>query len=263
MPSAEDAKEDELLPPEMRATFQGYRRASGKTGTRNYIGILTSRELLGLRRALRGARRSSAPASSREYPEHRRRRAIVHGTGCGHAAYGEGFDILRRTQWGYASHPNFAGVLMVGPRLRGVPDRAHEEGIRADRDAIPSARMTIQETGGTKKTVAGGRRRRSRTCCRSRRRRQRETRPASELVLALQCGGSDGYSGITANPALGAAVRPAGAPRRHRRSCPRRRRSTAPSTCSPAAPRPREVGEKLVDAHQVVGGLHAPATAAR
>jgi altronate hydrolase len=199
---AEDAQDDDLLPPEQRATFQGYRRASGKTGTRNYIGILTSVNCSAsvARFAATEIERSGMLA---EYPGIDGVVAIVHGTGCGHAAYGEGFEVLRRTQWGYASHPNFAGVVMVGLgcEVFQIGRMKKEYGLE-ETDTFRT--MTIQETGGTRKTVeaissairdmlpiAG--------------KAQRETRPASELVLALQCGGSDGYSAITANPALGAA----------------------------------------------------------
>ena len=119
-------RRDDLLAPEMRATFQGYRRASGRTGTRNYIGILTSRELLRIRGAFRQRRRSSAPASSTTIPASTESWPSSTAPVAGIAAYGEGFDILRRTQWGYASHPNFAGVIHGRPRLRGVPDRADE-----------------------------------------------------------------------------------------------------------------------------------------
>ena len=60
--------------------------------------------------------------------------ALVHGTGCGMAAKGEGFETLKRTQWGYAGNPNMGGVIMVGPGLRSVPDRPHEGGIRHRRE---------------------------------------------------------------------------------------------------------------------------------
>ncbi len=89
--------------------------------------------------------------------------------------------------------------------------------------------MTIQEIGGTRKTVAEGIER-IKAMLPVAARAKRETRPASELVLALQCGGSDGYSGITANPALGAAADlwcGTAAPR----CSPRRRRSTARNIC--------------------------------
>lgn len=96
---AEDAHDDGLLPPELRATFEGYRRASGKTGTRNYIGILTS-----VNCSASVARFAAAAVEKsgllQDYPGVDGIVAIVHGTGCGHAAYGEGFEVLRRTQWG-------------------------------------------------------------------------------------------------------------------------------------------------------------------
>ncbi len=199
---AEDAKDDGLLPPAMRATFEGYRRASGKTGTRNYIGILTS-----VNCSASVARFAAAEVERsgmlREHPEIDGIVAIVHGTGCGHAAYGEGFDVLRRTQWGYASHPNFAGVVMVGLGCEVFQiGRMKKEYGLSETDTFRT--LTIQETGGTKKTVeaiAASIRDMLPIAASAR----RETRPASELVLALQCGGSDGYSGLTANPALGAA----------------------------------------------------------
>jgi altronate hydrolase len=197
-----DARDDDLLPPEMQATFQGYRRASGRTGTRNYIGILTS-----VNCSASVARFAAAEVERfgllRDYPGIDGVVAIVHGTGCGHAAYGEGFDILRRTQWGYASHPNFAGIVMVGLGCEVFQiGRMKQEYGLVETETFRT--LTIQETGGTRRTVqaivdavksmlplaAAAR---------------RETRPASELILALQCGGSDGYSGLTANPALGVA----------------------------------------------------------
>jgi altronate hydrolase len=199
---AEDAKEDDLLPPELQATFQGYRRDTGKTGTRNYLGILTSVNCSAsvARFAANEIERSGVLA---EYPGIDGVVAIVHGTGCGHAAYGEGFEVLRRTQWGYASHPNFAGVVMVGLgcEVFQISRMKQEYGLQ-ETDTFRT--MTIQETGGTKKTVeaiAASIRDMLPIAARA----KRETRPASELTLALQCGGSDGYSAITANPALGAA----------------------------------------------------------
>ncbi|MGF9757893.1 altronate dehydratase family protein [Microvirga sp. 0TCS3.31] len=197
-----DAKDDDLLPPELRATFQGYRRASGKTGTRNYIGILTS-----VNCSASVARFAAAEVERsgilRDYPGIDGIVAIVHGTGCGHAAYGEGFDILRRTQWGYASHPNFAAVIMVGLGCEVFQiGRMKQEYGLTETDTFRT--LTIQETGGTRKTVqaiADAVKAMLPIVAKA----QRETRPASELILALQCGGSDGYSGLTANPALGVA----------------------------------------------------------
>jgi altronate hydrolase len=199
---AEDARDDGLLPPEMCATFEGYRRDNGKTGTRNYIGILTSVNCSAsvARFAAAAVEKSGA---LEDYPGIDGVVAIVHGTGCGHAAYGEGFDVLRRTQWGYASHPNFAGVVMVGLGCEVFQiGRMKKEYGLSETDTFRT--LTIQETGGTRKTVEA-----ISSAIRDMlpiaARAKRETRPASELILALQCGGSDGYSAITANPALGAA----------------------------------------------------------
>ena len=198
----EDAHDDALLPDAARATFQGYRRANGRTGTRNYLGILTSVNCSAsvARFAAAEVERSGLLA---DYPGVDGIVAIVHGTGCGHAAYGEGFEVLRRTQWGYASHPNFAGVVMVGLgcEVFQIGRMKKEYGLQ-ETDTFRT--LTIQETGGTKRTVAAISEA-IRDMLPIAARAKRETRPASEIVLALQCGGSDGYSAITANPALGAA----------------------------------------------------------
>ena len=199
---AEDARDDNLLPEAERATFQGYRRPSGKTGTRNYIGILTSVNCSAsvARFAADAVERSGLLA---DYPGIDGIVAIVHGTGCGHAAYGEGFEVLRRTQWGYASHPNFAGIVMVGLgcEVFQIGRMKKEYGLE---ETNTFRTLTIQDTGGTKKTVeaiVAAIRDMLPIAAAAR----RETRPVSELILALQCGGSDGYSALTANPALGAA----------------------------------------------------------
>jgi altronate hydrolase len=199
---AEDAHDDGLLPEGMRATFEGFARGNGRSGTRNYIGILTSVNCSAsvARFAAAAVEKSGLLA---DYPGVDGVVAIVHGTGCGHAAYGEGFEVLRRTQWGYASHPNFAGVVMVGLGCEVFQiGRMKKEYGLTETDTFRT--LTIQETGGTRKTVdaiASSIRDMLPIAATA----KRETRPASELILALQCGGSDGYSGLTANPALGAA----------------------------------------------------------
>jgi altronate hydrolase len=200
---AEDAKNDEVLAPELRATFQGYMRANGKTGTRNYIGVLTSVNCSAsvAKFIAEAVNRSDILAG---FPEIDGVVPFVHGTGCGMAAHGEGWDVLRRTQWGYATHPNLGAVLMVGLGCEVFQiERMKDEYGLVEGDHFQT--MTIQATGGTKKTIAQGIER-IKAMLPVAARARRETRPASEIVLALQCGGSDGYSGITANPALGAAV---------------------------------------------------------
>src|SRR5690606_25139280 len=123
--------------------------------------------------------------------------------GCGMAGKGEGFDILRRTQWGYASNPNLGGALLIGLGCE-VFQIGRMKEIYGIEDSDTFQTMTIQESGGTQKIVDWGVER-IKEMLPIAARAQRETVPASELVLALQCGGSDGYSGITANPALGIA----------------------------------------------------------
>jgi altronate hydrolase len=200
---AEAARNDEVLPPDMRATFAGYVRADGRVGTRNYIGILTSVNC-SASVAKFIAEAVNRSGMLKDYPEIDGVVAFVHGTGCGMAAHGEGFEVLRRTQWGYATHPNLGGALMVGLGCEVFQiDRMKDEYGLVEGDHFQT--MTIQATGGTRKTIAEGVER-IRAMLPIAARARRQTRPASDIVLALQCGGSDGYSGITANPALGAAA---------------------------------------------------------
>jgi altronate hydrolase len=199
----EDARPVDVLPVERQATFEGYVRANGKTGTRNYLGILTSVNCSATVARLI-AREAEKQGLLDDYPEVDGVIPLVHGTGCGMAGKGEGFEALKRTQWGYAGNPNMGGVLMIGLGCEVFQiGRMKEEYGIVENDLFHS--MTIQATGGTRKTIAAGLDR-IRAMLPILNQAKRETRPASELMLALQCGGSDGYSGITANPALGAAV---------------------------------------------------------
>ncbi|MBX3545001.1 altronate dehydratase family protein [Chelatococcus sp.] len=200
---AEDAREEPVLPLAEQATFQGFRRANGKVGTRNYIGILTSVNCSATvaRYIAKEIERSGLlddhPSIDGVIP-------LVHGGGCALDVKGEGYEILKRTQWGYATNPNMAGVLMVGLGCEGLQISRWMEayGVK-ESDTFRS--FVIQDVGGTKKTVAAGVEA-IRDMLPIVGQAKRTTVPASEIVLALQCGGSDGYSGITANPALGAAV---------------------------------------------------------
>jgi altronate hydrolase len=200
---AEGARQEPLLPVDQCATFEGYRRANGRVGTRNYLAILTSVNCSAsvARFITKEIERSGL---LEQFPNVDGVIALVHGTGCGIAGKGEGFETLKRTQWGYASNPNIAGVLLVGLgcEVFQIGRMKQEYGI-VESDTFRS--MTIQDTGGTRKTVEAGVARLKEMLPAADLVR-RETASASELVLALQCGGSDGYSGITANPALGAAV---------------------------------------------------------
>ena len=200
---AKDARPEPLLPGPERATFQGFRRANGRAGTRNYIGILTSVNCsASVARFV--AEEVTRSGILERFPNVDGVIPLVHGTGCALDLEGEGYEVLKRTQWGYAANPNMGGVIMVGLGCEGFQISRFMKAYGIE-ESDTFRTFTIQETGGTRKTVAAGV-----DAIRSMLpivdRARRETLPASELVLALQCGGSDGYSGITANVALGAAV---------------------------------------------------------
>jgi len=128
---------------------------------------------------------------------------IVHGSGCGMAGRGEGYDTLYRTLRGYARNPNFAGILLVGLgcEVMQIPDLIGTGRLRADGNF---RHMTIQQNGGTRRTIERGLAVLAEMAAVA---NQAVRAPAGleHLMVGLQCGGSDGYSGITANPALGAA----------------------------------------------------------
>jgi altronate hydrolase len=201
---AEAARPEHILPLEQRRTFQGYKRKNGKVGTRNYIGILTSVNCSA------SVARFIADEFNRsgildDYPHIDGVVPFVQGSGCGMAGKGsEGFQVMQRTEWGYATHPNLGGALMVGLgcEVMQIPDLVDEYGMK-EHDMFRT--MTIQATGGTRKTVQRGVEM-IKEMLPTANAARRETLPVSELMLALQCGGSDGYSGITANPALGYAA---------------------------------------------------------
>jgi altronate hydrolase len=200
---SEDARHEAILPIEQQATFQGFRRANGKVGTRNYLAILTSVNCsASVARFI--AREVERSGLLEDYPHIDGVIPLVHGTGCGMDMKGEGADILKRTQWGYASNPNMAGVLMVGLGCE-VFQIGKWKDLYGIEESDTFRSLTIQDVGGTKKSVEAGVAA-IRDMLPLANQARRETVPASELMLALQCGGSDGYSGITANPALGAAV---------------------------------------------------------
>jgi altronate hydrolase len=200
---ATGARNDEILPVEKQAVFMGYRRANGRVGTRNYIGIMTS---VNCSATVAGfiAEEIERSGVLKDYPNIDGVVALKQDNGCVIDFRGAIFDILKRTTWGYATNPNMGGVLMVGLGCEGFQIPRFKEAYNITEG--PTFRtMTIQETGGTRKTVEAGIKA-VRDMLPFVNDVKRVPCPASELVLALQCGGSDGYSGITANPALGAAA---------------------------------------------------------
>lgn len=198
-----DAAVAQVLAEEQRRTFQGYVRSDGTVGTRNYLGVLTSVNCSATAAKQIAARlRYSGALEDFEHVDGVV--ALTHGQGCGMAPDGEGMQVLRRVMRGYLSHPNFAGfvVLGLGCEDNQIARLTEDVAMRAD---VPVFASTIQEIGGTKKTVAAGVQRLTEMLpIADQARRSRVA--ASELVLGTNCGGSDSYSGLTANPALGEAV---------------------------------------------------------
>lgn len=197
------ARPTAMVPLEERASFQGYRRPDGKVGTRNYVGIVTSVNCSATAARLI-AREAERSGMLERFPNVDGIVPIVHGAGCCIGTDDEAFAKLQRTIWGYARHPNFASVMMLG-----LGCEANQIPLMLDVYGNPPAEQfrytTLQREGGTRKTIEQGLAWLEEMLTYADAQR-REPIPASELTVALQCGGSDGYSGITANPALGAAV---------------------------------------------------------
>ncbi|NNG62829.1 altronate dehydratase, partial [Pseudomonas fragi] len=192
--------------PQTSDTFMGIVRADGRVATRNYIGILTSVNCSAtVAKAIADHfRRDINPQALIDYPNVDGVVALTHSFGCAVDPGGEALAMLRRTLGGYAVHPNFASVLMIGLgcETNQIADLLAAQGL--EKGEFLRA-FTIQGTGGTSKTIASGIEQVKSLLARA---NQVERQPvsASHLIIGLQCGGSDGYSGITANPALGNAV---------------------------------------------------------
>jgi altronate hydrolase len=191
-----------VLPEREAATFQGILRADGSVATRNYIGVLTTVNCSAqVARLISDHFRISGDLTP--YPNVDGVVALTHKSGCAGGDDTEGTHVLRRTIAGYARHPNFAAVLIIGLGCESnqLSRLMEDEQLPAGDRIHP---LVIQEAGGTKKTVEAGIAR-IKELLPAANAIQRRTLPARHLTLGLQCGGSDGFSAITANPALGAA----------------------------------------------------------
>jgi altronate hydrolase len=192
---------------ERPATFRGIVRADGRVATRNYIGILSSVNCSATvsQHIAAAFRRDPVTGDGllSDFPNVDGVVALTHRTGCGQAAEGDGIDVLRRTMGGFAKHANFGATFTIGLGCESnqISQIVRTQGLKMARTTNA---FTIQETGGARRTVERGIAQ-IRELLPDVNRVERQPVPASHLVLALQCGGSDGYSGITANPALGVA----------------------------------------------------------
>jgi altronate hydrolase len=197
-----DRRNTAPLPEAQAATFQGILRPDGSVATRNYIGVLTTVNCSAtVARLISDQFRGSQALA--DFPNIDGIVALTHKSGCAAAADGEAVDLLRRTIGGYAKHPNFAAVLIIGLGCEAnqLNRLCMQEGIEVGGRVNP---YVIQETGGTNATVRAGVQR-IKELLPAANDLRRQTLPAKHLTLGLQCGGSDGFSGITANPALGIA----------------------------------------------------------
>jgi len=184
-----------------QALFQGIVRADGRVATRNYIGVIASAHCSSsVTRFIAEAFDGDTLAA---FPNVDGVVSVIHGSGCGLADHGEGIEYLQRTLGGWAHHPNFAGVIVVG-----LGCEINQIDVLADKMNLePSSTfraLNIQSVGGTKKTLQLGVET-IKEMLPEANRAERQPVPASHLVVGLECGGSDALSGITANPALGVA----------------------------------------------------------
>jgi altronate hydrolase len=191
-----------LLPEAERATFQGIVRDDGRVATRNYVGIVSTVNCSAT--VVRRIADWFTPERLAAFPNVDGVAAFSHPLGCAMEMTGEPMALLRRTLGGVARHVNLAAVVIVALGC----ERNDLAGFCAAEALVAGPRIrtfTMQEAGGTRKTIEAGIAAVQQLLPEANRVARRPV-PASHLVVGLQCGGSDAFSAVTANPALGAAV---------------------------------------------------------
>ena len=197
-----DVRPVDYVPEAERATFMGIVRPDGRVATRNFIGILSSVNCSAT--AINRIAAHFTPERLAAYPNVDGVVAFAQTSGCGMSSPSLHFDVLRRTIAGYARHPNLAAVLIVGLGC----ERNQVAGLVESQGLVPGQNLrtfVMQDTGGTRATIAAGIAA-VEEMLPAANDVQRVPVSASHLKIGLECGGSDGFSGITANPALGAAM---------------------------------------------------------
>lgn len=198
----QDVRPVDYVAKEDRATFNGIVRSDGRVATRNYIGILSTVNCSST--VINQVAAHFTPERLADYPNVDGVVAFAHTSGCGMSSPSYHFDVLRRTLAGYARHPNFAGVLVVGLGC----ERNEMMGFLDSQDLSEGPKLqalVMQALGGTRATIAAGIEA-VESMLPDANLVKREPVCASHLKVGLECGGSDGFSGITANPSLGAAM---------------------------------------------------------
>jgi len=196
----------DYIPETERATFMGFRRSDGRVGTRNFVLIVPTSMC-----ASHEAQQISIIAeytlfSRQQFPNVDGVVAIPHNKGCG-CQDGSTIDVMLRTLSNYADHPNVGGVVLIDLGCEKTNLAAVERYLLKREKSFnkPVAKIGIQEVGGTQAAIAQGLKEVERMLPEINR-ITREEVPVSEIVLGVKCGGSDGFSGISANPSLGRAA---------------------------------------------------------
>lgn len=199
---SKDYKPVELVPENERRTFRGYRRPDGRVGTRNYVAVMATVNCSSSA-TVRIADYFRMPGVLDDYPNVDGVIALPHKGGCGAHVGSHELFVLQRTLANTVHHPNIAGyvVLSLGCEVNQPIDLIESTSMQEDAPLV----LTIQQDGGFKKTVEAGIEAVKKLLPEANK-YAREDVSASELVVALQCGGSDGWSGVTANPGLGKAA---------------------------------------------------------
>jgi altronate hydrolase len=182
--------------------FQGIVRKNGSVATRNYISVVSSVNCSA--HVCRQIAKYFDEEVLSDYPNVDGVVPIHHRTGCGMGATGEPIEYIQRVLSGYITHPNFGYSLLIGLGCEAnqIKELVSSQGLN-NYDNLNS--FTIQDTGGTSKTIERGISI-IKEILAEQNNTKRENVSISNLTLGLQCGGSDGYSGLTANPSLGHAV---------------------------------------------------------
>jgi altronate hydrolase len=200
-----DVRPVAYYPPAQMRSFDGFKREDGRVGTRNYVAVVST---VNCSASVCQFVKDRFRDVQRDYPNIDGVIAVTHKSGCGTKLFGEDHQALHRVLAGYAKHPNVAAYILIG-----LGCEVNQAAVLVDRQRMaapgyPERKpviLTIQESGGIRKTVERAAAEIARVLPRANEAR-RTAQPISELVLATNCGGSDGNSGITANPALGWAV---------------------------------------------------------
>jgi altronate hydrolase len=198
----EELRPVDYVPQAQRAQFMGIVRPDGRVATRNFIGLITTVNCSAT--VVHRIAAHFTPERLAAFPNVDGVVAFAQTSGCGMSSPSEHFELLRRTIAGYARHPNLAGVLIVGLgcERNQVAELLESQGLRP---GVLMQSLVMQETGGTRATIEAGVRAVERMLPAAND-VVREPVSAAHLKIGLECGGSDGFSGITANPALGAAM---------------------------------------------------------